>query len=42
MMKVSARTLALLAIAAVIYGWAVHAALRPSNLLQMMMAMTLC
>ena len=42
MMKANIRAVALLAIAAALYGWAVHAALRPSNLLQMMEAMTLC
>ena len=34
--------LALLAIAAAIYGWAVHTSLLPANLLQTMQAMTLC
>ena len=35
-------TLVLLALAAAIYGWAVHAALLPSGVLQTMQAMTLC
>jgi hypothetical protein len=34
--------LALLAIGAAIYGWAVHTSLLPAKLLQTMQAMTLC
>lgn len=41
-MKAAARAIVLLAVAAGLYGWAVHTALLPSNVLQTMQVMTLC